>query len=349
MAPYYFVIFSTSLLSVLAQRQGSLGRPARGTAKALLGVIICILVSVAGLRYYVGTDYGAYYSLDGAFDLSERIKHFDEPGLALIQAVILWFTDDPAVAIFVYSAITIVLSLRISYRLTDEYLFFTLLFIFSGCWHVSFNGVRQCLAAAILFAGHRYIYNKCFWKYLITVFIASCFHISAVVMLLLYFILNNRFSFWNILALVGGTMLLTANYDTIFSFVGLLKDETVVLDVYATTTVNTLRVLVYCVPAVVVIILYSNNRPSREDTFYINALVVNAAAMLAASNSAYLARISIYTNLFTPIALCKLLKFKNRKQEIAIRMIVAVLYALFWYVEVSGSSSLSPFKWVFQR
>ena len=40
-----------------------------------------------------------------------------------------------------------------------------MLYIFIGAWHGSFNGMRQYLAAAILFSGHRFIKERKFKEY----------------------------------------------------------------------------------------------------------------------------------------------------------------------------------------
>ena len=226
-----------------------------------------------------------------------------------------------------------------------------MLFIFTGVWHGTFNGVRQYLAASVILAGHRLILDKKFWKYLVVVFIAFCFHRSSVIMLIPYFIFRNRVNFRNVLLLLVGTYIVSANYDAIFSFIGFLKDSDMVMgdNAYYGATVNIFRVLIFCAPAVTVTVMYWKKPLDREQTFYYNTLLANAAAMLATSNSAYLARLSIYTNVFTPLALAKLIRFQSKKTEIFIRILVVVLYAVFWYLEISGSEALSEFRWVWER
>ena len=191
---------------------------------------------------------------------------------------------------------------------------------------------------------------KTVWKYFFFVFLAYCSHVSAIIMVVPYFILRNRITFRNILLLVAGTVIVSANYETIFSFVGMLKEKEVVMNTYATNSVNILRILVNCAPAVLALFLYVyNGYASAEDTFFINALIMNAAAMVAASNSAYLARIGIYTGILVPIALERLIKFKQPWAGIVLRGIILILFAIFWYVEVSGSPALNEFLWIWDR
>lgn len=66
---------------------------------------------------------------------------------------------------------------------------------------------------------------------------------------------------------------------------GAIKGKAVVSDNYATTSVNALRVLSNCAPAILTVALYINKDPDLEQTFYINGLIIYATAMIAASNS----------------------------------------------------------------
>lgn len=359
MKVYYATILLTALFSIMAElfscrhtgMAGSLKNEPRLT-KLLLFLAASILIFVAGLRYNVGADYGAYSKLGFQIfdDLEESLQTFDEPGLRILVRILSWFTDDGAYITFTCSVITIGLFLFTAYKNEPSYAMVTMLFILVGIWSGSFNGVRQYFAAAILFAGHRLIYERKIWKYLLCVFIATCFHLSAVVMVVLYFLLRNKLTARNIILLVLGTAIISANYDTIFSLIGLLKvSDTASQTVYANTTVNILRVLVACAPAGLCLILYWGKETTEEQTFYINALIIHASAMVAASDSAYLARITIYTSPFVVVALPKLIRFDNKRLETLTRIGIIFLYAVFWYIGISESNVLREFHWIWER
>lgn len=357
MSVYYVTISFSAFFSFLAAKSDNLGlskdRHRNTLTLLLLALSAFILIFTGGLRYYVGTDYGAYYQGIDTYggNLKESLANIDEPVLPIIATIVGWFTSDGAYFVFICGALTYSLILITQFKNTDCFVFATLLFIFVGNWHGPFNGVRQFLAAAIVFAGHRLILNKKFWKYALVVFIAFCVHRSSIIMIIPYFLYRNRISFRNVALLLIGTYIVARNYDTIFSLVGLLKDSEMSMDDYAYygRAVNILRVMVACAPAIVCLILYSSKDISLEESFYINALLVNAAAMLATSNSTYLARLGIYTNIVTPLALSKLLKFKNYSIEMAVKFGVIFFYVIYWYIEVSSSGSLNNFRWIWER
>lgn len=360
MEAYYWTIAVVFVLALIATKSTEHVRlsPADGgkrpvVTKVIIALCTAILFFVAGMRYKVGADYVAYYhgiSLYGG-GLHDALKTLDEPVLPLLATVLSWFTNDGAWFIFICSLVTMLCALLPVYKHTNDILFATMLFIFVGIWHGSFNGVRQFLAAAIVFSGHRLIYDKKLFKYSLVVFLAFCVHRSAIVMILPYFILNNRISVKNILLLVLGTLILSLNYDKIFEFVGFLKSEEMSIEDqgYYSNSVNILRVLVACAPAILALVLRPFRGQDREKDFYINTLVINGVAMIATSNSAYLARLGIYTNMFTPLALVKNTELENKVTEKMMRAGIILLFSIYWYVEISGSSTLRQFHWIWER
>ena len=358
MTVYYVSILLVILTSGLAQaadRRSNSGPGEKRKSKAavfLLFLTSAILSVVAGLRYEVGTDFGAYFHADEIFGghAWESLKTLNEPIIAIFTDLISLITDVEGAYTFFFSLFTIGLSTYVLFRDTEDYVFAILLFIFTGCWHGTFNGVRQYMAATFVLLGYRYIYEKKMLKYFFFIFLAYCTHVSAIIMVIPYFFLRNRITFINILILVLGTAVVSYNYETIFSFIGMLKEEEIVMNTYATNSVNILRILVNCAPAVLALVLcIHNGGASDEQAFFINILFFNAAAMVAASNSAYLARIGIYTGILVPIAMEKLIRFKNSMTTFIVRSVIIVLFAIFWYVDVSTPPALNEFKWVWER
>ena len=359
MTPYFITIILMVIFASAAQATRrdetsdclSEPKPASKTTRALLVAAVLPLIFTAGFRYQVGTDFNAYYKADEVFggNVWEKIKTLHEPGISILVELINLFSTDGAAYIFTFSFLTIFPTTYVLLRRSSNYTAILLLYVFTGCWHGSFNGVRQYLAATVIMLGHRYILDKKFVKYALTVFIAYCFHSSAIVMIVPYFVMRGKINYRNIFLLALGTLLVSSNYDTLFSFIGTIKDKAVVMDTYATASVNILRVLANCAPAILAVALYINKDPDPEQTFYINGLIVNAAAMVAASNSTYLARIGIYTTLFIPAGLPKLIRLEDKKKENLLWVIIIALFAVFWYYEVSTYPSLNQFKWVWER
>lgn len=360
MAVYFITVSLVIILSGLAQ---SVDRPYQSnydglqvvhtqSARFFLFLTTAILVFVSGFRFRVGTDYGAYYYgyLSYAQDFVKATVGLKEPGYPLLCRIAILLGGDGATAIFLAALVTIWPALRTIYKHTDQLLLASMLYIFLGCWDGSFNGVRQYLAATMLFCGYDYLEARNLRKYLFWVFIAFLFHRSAIVMAALYFVVHRKISIRNLLVLFLGSILALLAYDRVISFAGwITESQYIMTDEYATHQVNILRVLAALAPAVLFLILYAPEQKNPRETMYLNMLVIHAAMRVATMNSALLYRIGIYTTLFQTIAIAELLKGVKPTTRRTVLFFMIPLFAIFWWYEISHNGSTSVFHWIWER
>lgn len=360
MSIYYIVVFCVVLFCTWAQKYDYKIIDTTSTekikhtssTKMFFVFAVIVLIFVAGFRYHVGADYGAYYR--GCENYSNSFfKHLislNEPGIRLIAKIVTIFKGNGFVFIFLCSLITIVLCARVIYKNTNMLLPATLLYVFLGCWHGSFNGVRQYMAAAIVFSGLRFIKEQKFWKYALVVFIAFLFHSSAIVMIFAYFIAYNKISLRNIALLIGASLIILFSFTEVLEFTGFLLQEDLTDEgAYLTRSVNTLRILVAIAPAIFFLLVYQNKTITKEQRFWFNMLILNGIVMFATSNSAYLARMGIYTAPFSAIGIPELMKGSNIKQKKTVTAIILISFAMFWLYEIQKSSSLNDFTFIWQK
>lgn len=321
---------------------------------ALLTAII--LIFVAGFRWRVGTDYWTYSSLYSTYktEVLTSIKTFDEPGIRVVSYVSSLIYDDYAMMFLISSIITIGLFVWTYYRYSDAFFISILLYIFGHGWTGSFNGVRQYIASAILFSGHKYILEKKIWKYLLIVFLASLFHISAAPMILLYFVPQANINKKRIIILLIMTIILFFSYDAIFQvinevFISLGRETIVGNGAYSTQNINPLRILVMIAPAFLYYFITPKSRLNSKDFFYINMIIINATIFLISINSAYLARFALYTTPYIPIGFPIIFKGVNKKITLNILYFSLVLYLFYWGYDVMITPNLRNFQWIFER
>lgn len=320
--------------------------------KCIVVLIVSILAIVAGLRYNVGTDYHNYYV---SYDLFKTVplELTNEPGIKVIARVSSIIYDDPGTMMFLTAVITVVLMTITIIKNSDCYWMSILLFVFLGCWHGCFNGVRQYLAAAILFAGHYLIKEEKFCKWCIIVFLASMFHITAVVGILFYFFPKTQISIKQVLVNIIAIYLGMQAYDFIFNFIGFLKNETFdftgVGSGYLTNSINSFRILVAWIPVVFFWVFNKYyNKENDKFRFYMNMTFLHALLMTAAMNSTYLGRVGIYTGIYNTLTWPLLIDEVETRSKRILIIIMLIFYFLYWKTEAMGPS-LSDFKWIFQR
>jgi hypothetical protein len=323
--------------------------PEAVSSRAFLGAAGLVLVAVAALRWGVGTDFFQYVDNYQSYKSSffSDFATLDEPGIKSIAWVVSHLKDDAAVFMASTSIITVGLILWTITRYSNALIASFLLFIFVGSWHGTFNGIRQYLACAIVFAGHRLIMERKLLRYLLVVVLASLFHISALATLALYFVPNRRLAGRTIALLAVGALAILYLSDTALVLVEAVRGEIVITE-YTTRNVNPLRVAVAVVP----VLLYWTRgvRVERDsDWFYRNMMVVHAVVVLAASWSAYLTRFGIYTSVFLPLVIPRLIDFPDRRLTAVARVAVVLMYAAYWYVAIATSANLSNFRWMTGR
>ncbi|WP_392340470.1 EpsG family protein [Moritella marina] len=152
------------------------------------------LFFVAAFRYNVGTDYIAYHEM---YIYKDKMYEHKEIGYRLFVDFFSNVGFSPQFFFFLFSLLTLFLFYKgYSYIFNNERFYFylaTLLFI-PFYYFATLNVVRQALAASIFFYSIRFILEKSFFKYLICILIASLFHYSAIVCLILYLTSKVKFS-----------------------------------------------------------------------------------------------------------------------------------------------------------
>lgn len=317
---------------------------------ALLLALVLILVS--GFRYNVGTDFMSYYrwSIADWSEVFRSIVLFQGGGFELLAKLSRLVVDHDQTLIFVSAFITIGLYVLTIYRDSPSFLLSMLFYLFLGQWQGSFNGIRQYIAAAILFAGHRLILDKKWWQYLLVVAAATVFHFSAAVMIIPYFLLNRKADATQLVLLALGAIVIRFSYDHIFSIIGTLKDKTMNLDsVYLSASVSIFRILVAFVPVVLYLVLCPKDNLDREQNFYINALFFHAFSMLAGMGSAYFGRIGIYTGAAVTVGYVHLFRMirDERSRNITVYAVLVGLLA-YWIYSVYAAG-IGSFQWIFNN
>lgn len=361
MSVYAFTLILVPIFSIVVDYIRKSKMDSRFTTNKLyatyfLLLVTLVLILVAGFRSGVGTDYWTYKSLYSFYadTWRESLINFNEPGIKIIAALSSVIYDDASTMFFISSLITVGLSVWTIYKHSDYFSLSILLYIFIGAWHGSFNGVRQYLACAILFAGHRYIIKKEFKKYCLIVFLASAFHISALSMIVLYFVPKRQLKYKDIILLGIFIILGLSLYDPALELVNNVlmnsnRNPLSIEDSYLTQQVSILRIGVMVAPSILYLIINPKDILRLEDNFYINMLFINASVYIITMNSAYFARFAIYTNIYVTLSFPRIFKGVNKKLSRLIIYIALILYAVFWGYEIIITENLRNFQWIFER
>ncbi|MBS6051066.1 MAG: EpsG family protein [Haemophilus haemolyticus] len=174
-----------------------IGLKAKGKYKTFITLIAMVPpFIVSSLRYDNGSDYLMYKNIFESirdYGKIESVKSLEIGFTSLIDLSLL-FSDS---SIFFFSLVALVILTfyfcGIS-NISNNIPFSILLFFITGTFFDTFNGLRQYIAAAILFYSICYIINNSAKKYIFFVMLAFLFHYTALVMLPLYWIVRRKYS-----------------------------------------------------------------------------------------------------------------------------------------------------------
>ena len=147
------------------------------------------LVLFAGLRWNVGLDFGTYqagYETVKAGNLNISA----EPSLVFL----LYFAPSLTIVFLVYAFFSVNYTVKYLQK-NSVYFFVSLLLFFANIYLRYDMGImRQGLALAITLYSIKYAEKREFAKFVLCVFLAAIFHSSALMFLVIYFVVDKRFS-----------------------------------------------------------------------------------------------------------------------------------------------------------
>lgn len=314
-------------------------------------LVALVFIFFAGFRYQVGSDWAAYYFVNHNTFETILSKSYAEPGWYLLGYLSTSVFDHYGVAMFIASFVTISLYIRTISKYSYCFVLSVLLFFFIE-WAGTFNGVRQYLAAAILFSGHRFLLDRNLYKWLFVVLFATLFHTTAILMFPIFFVVDKKFNLKYFIVIVVVGLILFFSYDRIYDFISFYKEKEIDASTaaYMSNSVNVLRILLTWLPILFYTSFVSKKQSlyySRELNFYANLTFINAVLMTAAMNSTYLARVGIYTGCFNLIAWPIFITHLSDRSKRVAYIALVLLYFCYWFYDTSVHKDINNFRLIF--
>ena len=216
MTPYLLLLLFVVIVAYIGRRSGS-----KGVRRISISAVFVALVAFAGLRdYRVGTDTGNYVRMwtfsDSFASVTEQSA--TEVGYNFLAWLARSISDSYSVLLLLIAAIVVGCYVPTIVKLTRRYETALFLFITLGVYTFVFNGARQGIAAAICFAAIPFLLERRMIPYLLTVGIATLFHRTAWIALVLYPLASRRVDWRRPALLAAATVVLVVFLQV---FVGL--------------------------------------------------------------------------------------------------------------------------------
>lgn len=314
------------------------------------GILTVPIVLWAGFRGDV-EDTGAYRSgfKNTIASLSEIpsyiVSDAKDKGFGVFNIIIKCIIGNRDVVYFLIVAAICGVCVIFTYRKYSCSLIISVfLFVASAdCFQWMFNGMRQFIAAAVLFACFGLILNKNYIPAICIILLMSTFHASALLMLPIIFIVQG--DPWNKKTILFVILIICCIFflDQFTSILETLLEDTQYSEVVSQFEVddgaNMLRVLVYSVPTIFAFL-------QRKRIMYYNDPIINIAVNMSIvsmglyilsifTSGIYIGRLPIYFSLYNYILLPWEIKncFAKRSADIITIMMIGC-YLIYNYYQM---------------
>lgn len=277
-----------------------------------------------------------------------------DKGYGVFQIAVKSIIGDRDVLYFLIIAAICVLCVTLTYRkYSCSFGLSMFLFVASAdAYQWLFNGMRQFIPAAVLFAAMGLILQKRYLAFVVLTLAASTFHLSTLLMLPAVFLVQGRA--WNrktllfLVAILGALLFLEQFTDILETALSNTQYDDVVAQFEEDDGTNILRVLVYAVPAGLSLIgkrqIDAYDSPVINLSVNMSILSLGLYILSMFTSGIYMGRLPIFFSLYNYILLPWEIEYLfEKKSARLLRVLMVGFYMAFCYYQMTISWGISLF------
>jgi transmembrane protein EpsG len=298
-------------------------------------VVLC-LVAVAGLQKNIGDTYFYMHSFKITEFTWQDIDFSGDFGFNIYQLLLQQLSSDPQILIFTTALITNLLIIIVLYKYSRMFEIAVYVYIAAGMFTTSMNGIRQYLAAAIVFLSTKYLLNGDFKKYAMIILLASTVHKSALVLLPIYFVVRREAWTKVTLILLTLSIFIVLGFNSFSDMLFSALDNTQYgqYSDFAEGGANKLRVVVIAIPVLIAFLGREKFKKLWPESDYIvNMSIISVFFIIIASQNWIFARFNIYFGLYSLILISWIVKLFRENNQRLIYFGIIVFYFIYFYFE----------------
>lgn len=357
---YYFIIISSTIIAWILEVFKK--RLTKKTLIVLLILAAVIPVFISSVRYGIGTDYYNYtkiynilsFQYSGILDAYLNSRY--EISWIIINELAEKVFNNPQY-IFVISSILIWLfSFKAIYDNRERiHIGIAVLILLCIFYNISFNIIRQALAISVIMLSIKPLIDKRIIKYILIVLFASTFHLSAIITLPLYFIINSKnksmgtiknvitpIIFIIVLVFIQPVISFFTNFE-LFSGYGVYNLE---YRAFAK------RDIILKLPIVIMFLLNYKKLKDNNNLMYKIGIVFILGVLMTflRSYANYVDRIAMFFDITQIFIVAAIVKLQNNKYKRFMYISIIIIYYLAWFTYnflYLGRHETIPYQWIF--
>ena len=323
---------------------------------AVIGLFI--LVIFAAGRYHVGTDINTYTNIFERYSSYDWSTFFSEVDSEILYAIIAKITYMCGGRVLTWGTFAALITIPTYLALKKQYPDISIgisFFVFGFSYYTTaFNITRQIIAVAIIFWGMQYIYKNKLVSYLLVVLVATGFHQSAIIAIVIWFLWDHK----NECVVSGRRRVVTVIITTAFVFcyqnaLEFLSSHISFLSTYGgyaeTSTRGQNRDLyIHIVELIIVYFLQKHvEKENKFVTMMVNMLTISVLIGFTGFTHPQVKRMAYYFEMPAKLVLAGYLPyaFNGRSRWLAKILICIWFFALFILSSyILGEANLIPYR-----
>lgn len=313
-------------------------------------IIVISMILIAGFRYNIGTDYSMYNSM--YFNQNQSNLNKVEIGYKILMKIVAPIFGEKSYLFFILCSIITIIPIYVTIKKYSkkpgESIFY---FITLGFYTLSFNMIRQAIGMAITFFALRYLFDRKLFKYIITILLASTFHITSLIMIPIYWISKIKFSK---LANFGVMFLLLFSgimFNVIFGYVTTKIPQYAMYAKYDNTIagIGTYLVNIIYILLIVFAIINRQKIEQRDNRYlYIINMIIYSIFFISLSvKNTLFARLIYYWFMPIVIIIPEYILCVNKNKRNIVQFVMILAFCLFYFINIYSFNGVYPYASIF--
>lgn len=353
MGTFYFTIITTYLSGYVSR----ISKNRKLLSYFYVFLVFIVMFLLSAFRNDIG-DTSAYkhsYSLYENYKFNMK----GDWGFNLFQYVLYQIDSNPMFLLIVTSLITVAFNVYNMYHYCSFLELEVYMYITSGYFTTTMNGIRQSMVAAIVFSFTRIIEKGNTKLFILFIILASPFHQSVLILIPIYFILRSEPWSKTTLFIIIISCVGFLGFSKLFpALLGMLDSSN--YGVYAETNMggsSFMRVIVNAVPVVLAFIKRKELKESwAKSNIFVNMALINVIFVAFGMHNWIFNRFTIYFQLYNFVLVPYIIKncFKGKERRLLYVSFMLCYFIFFYYEQVIGlnmkyDSEYLNFKRIFYK
>lgn len=273
-----------------------------------------------------------------------------EYGFSFFNKFVSVFSPKPQVFLAVVAVVVSIMIYPTYKRLCVDSSLTIVLFCTMSTFVMMFSGIRQMLAIGIGFIAYEFTRRKKIISFIIAVFIATTFHISAFMLTFMYPLYHSKITKKWLFVVVPAFIVLFVFNRQIFSVLAFFLEQYTEYDASMTQTGAYTMLILFAIFTVFSFLIPEESLLDNETIGLRNFMLLSLAIQMFSPLQTIAMRMNYYYIIFIPLLLPKVIEYRSERwKQVAVvsRHIMVVFFLVYFFIKIYSGGYLKVFPYHF--